>query len=308
MLRRAAARLTWQYKTAFWADKEDNMRRLGGKEVSESITEGLKPVIEELSGKGITPTLGVLRVGERGDDLAYERGLLKKFESCGAGVSVTVLDAECSQEELDAAFDKMNADSGVHGILVFRPLPKHLTDNHIIETIDPGKDVDFMNSRNLAGVLEGRKDVAAPCTAEAVISLIHHYGIETKGKKAVVIGRSLVIGKPVTLLLITENATVTVCHTKTADIKAECKAADIIVACCGVAKMVTPDFVREGQIVIDVGMNVDSEGKLCGDVDFDAVSPIVDAITPVPGGVGSVTTSVLLKHVVDNCVKTCGAL
>ena len=266
-----------------------------------------RSVIEELAGKGVIPTLGVLRVGERGDDLAYERGLLKKFESCDCKVDVTVLDAECTQEELDSAFDKMNEDSNIHGILVFRPLPKHLSDSHIIETIDPGKDVDFMNSRNLAGVIEGRKDAAAPCTAEAVISMIRHYGIETRGKKAVVIGRSLVIGKPVTLLLITENATVTVCHTKTADIKAECRAADIIVACCGVARMVTPDFVREGQIVIDVGMNVDSEGKLCGDVDYDAVEPIVDSISPVPGGVGSVTTSVLLKHVVDNCVKICGA-
>ncbi|MBR5358579.1 MAG: bifunctional 5,10-methylenetetrahydrofolate dehydrogenase/5,10-methenyltetrahydrofolate cyclohydrolase [Clostridiales bacterium] len=283
------------------------MARLGGKEVSESIVADLKPVIEGLAGKGIIPTLGVLRVGERGDDLAYERGLLKKFESCDCKVAVTVLDAECSQEEMDAAFDKMNADKDIHGILVFRPLPKHLSDSHIIETIDPGKDVDFMNSRNLAGVLEGRKDAAAPCTAEAVISMIRHYGIETRGKKAVVIGRSLVIGKPVTLLLITENATVTVCHTKTADIKAECKAADIIVACCGVARMVTPDFVREGQVVIDVGMNVDGEGKLCGDVDYDAVEPIVDSISPVPGGVGSVTTSILLKHVVNNCVKICGA-
>lgn len=283
------------------------MARLGGKEVSESIVAGLKPVIGGLAGKGVTPTLGVLRVGERGDDLAYERGLLKKFASCDCRVDVTVLDAECTQEELDSAFDKMNEDINIHGILVFRPLPKHLSDSHIIETIDPGKDVDFMNSRNLAGVLEGRRNVAAPCTAEAVISMIRHYGIETRGKKAVVIGRSLVIGKPVTLLLITENATVTVCHTKTADIKAECRAADIIVACCGVAKMVTPDFVREGQIVIDVGMNIDSEGKLCGDVDYEAVEPIVDSISPVPGGVGSVTTSILLKHVVDNCVKICGA-
>ncbi len=284
------------------------MLRLGGKEVSESICAGLAPTIEKLAGNNVTPTLGVLRVGERGDDLAYERGLLKKFESNNAGVRVTVLDADCTQEELDSAFDKMNADSSIHGILVFRPLPKHLTDSHIIETIDPGKDVDFMNSRNLAGVIEGRKDAAAPCTAEAVISMIRHYGIETKGKKVTVIGRSLVIGKPVSLLLITENATVTVCHTKTADIKAECKAADIIVACCGVARMVTAEYVREGQIVIDVGMNVDSEGRLCGDVDYDAVSEIAYAVSPVPGGVGSVTTSVLLKHVTDNCARMSGAV
>ena len=151
------------------------------------------------------------------------------------------------------------------------------------------------------------QDLSSMLPAEAVMEMLDHYGVVLKGRKVTIFGRSLVIGKPVTLLLITENATVTVCHTKTADIKAECRAADIIVACCGVARMVTPDFVREGQIVIDVGMNVDSEGKLCGDVDYDAVEPIVDSISPVPGGVGSVTTSVLLKHVVDNCVKICGA-
>ena len=275
------------------------MARLGGKEVSESIVSGLKPVIEGLAGKGVIPTLGVLRVGERGDDLAYERGLLKKFESCDCKVDVTVLDAECTQEDLDSAFDKMNEDSNIHGILVFRPLPKHLSDSHIIETIDPGKDVDFMNSRNLAGVIEGRKDAAAPCTAEAVISMIRHYGIETRGKKAVVIGRSLVIGKPVTLLLITENATVTVCHTKTTDLPSVAREADILIAAAGRAKTVTADYVRAGQVVIDVGINMDENGKLCGDVDFDAVEPIVSAITPVPGGVGAVTTSILAGHVVD---------
>ena len=279
------------------------MRRLAGKEVSDEIVTMLKPVIEGLRGSGSTPTLGVLRVGEREDDLAYERGLLKKFQSAEADVKVTTLPGDCTQEELDEAFDAMNKDNGIHGILVFRPLPKHLSDAHMIATINPGKDSDFMDIRNMAGVLAGVKGSAAPCTAEAVISLLKHYGIEMRGKKAVVLGRSLVIGKPAALLLITENATVTVCHTKTEDIKAECRAADIVIACCGVARMVTADYVREGQIVVDVGMNVDSEGKLCGDVDYEEVAPIVEGITPVPGGVGSVTTSILLKHVVDNCAE-----
>ncbi len=280
--------------------------RLSGKEVSDNIVTMLQPLINKLSEAGHTPTLGVLRVGAREDDLSYERGLVKKFDKAGAGVKIFELPADCTQEDLDATFDQMNNSSDIHGILVFRPLPKHLSDSHIIETIDPGKDSDFMDIRNMAGVFAGKKDAAAPCTAEAVMEIIHHYGIETRGKKAVVLGRSLVIGKPVSMLLITDNATVTVCHTKTQDIKAECRNADIIVACCGVAKMVTKDFVREGQVILDVGMNVDGDGRLCGDVDYDAVSETVEAITPVPGGVGTVTTAVLLRHVALNCAKMHG--
>ena len=279
------------------------MRRLGGKEVSDEIVQNLKPAVDALKASGVTPLLGVLRVGEREDDLAYERGLLKKFRAAEADVRVNTLPADCTQEQLDRLFDEMNEDDGIHGILVFRPLPNHLSDEHMIAAIDPGKDSDFMDIRNMSGVLSGKRDSAAPCTAEAVICLLRHYGIELRGRKAVVLGRSLVIGKPAALMLITENATVTVCHTKTEDIRKECRAADIVVACCGVAKMVTADYVREGQTVVDVGMNVDSDAKLCGDVDYDGVAPIVDAITPVPGGVGSVTTSILLKHVVDNCVR-----
>ena len=225
---------------------------------------------------------------------------MKRFESAGVEVEVTALDADISQEELDKTFDGINNDPKVHGILVFRPLPKGLSDEHMRRTIDPGKDSDFMDIRNMENVLAGVPDCAAPCTAEAVMALIKHYQIETKGKKVTVVGRSLVIGKPAALLLTTANATVTVCHTKTVDIEAECRNADIIVACCGVAKMITDKFVKPGQIVIDVGMNVDEEGRLCGDVDYEKVSEIADAITPVPGGVGSITTAILLRHVVDN--------
>ena len=279
------------------------MRRLGGKEVADKIVEEIKTKVQELKGRGISPKLAILRVGERDDDLAYERGVLKRFESAGVEVEVTALDAGVSQEELDETFDGINGDPKVHGILVFRPLPKPLSDEHMRKTIDSGKDVDFMDIRNMEKVLAGVPDAAAPCTAEAVMSLINHYNIETKGKKVTVVGRSLVIGKPVALLLTTANATVTVCHTKTLNMEEECRNADIIVACCGVAKMIGPSYVREGQTVIDVGMNVDEEGNLCGDVDYDAVSKIAEAVTPVPGGVGSITTAVLLRHVVDNAER-----
>ena len=279
------------------------MRRLGGKEVADEIMADLKIRVDALKAKGTEPKLAILRVGQREDDLAYERGVLKRFGTIDVAVEVTELDAGVSQEELDKTFDSINNDPKVHGILVFRPLPKGLSAEYMRRTIDPGKDVDFMDIRNMEDCLAGVRDCSAPCTAEAVMELIKHYQIETKGKKVTVVGRSLVIGKPVALLLTTANATVTVCHTKTVNTEEECKRADIIVACCGVAKIINENYVREGQIVIDVGMNVDEEGKLCGDVDYDKVSEIAEAVTPVPGGVGSITTAILLKHVVVNAER-----
>ncbi|SMC38598.1 methylenetetrahydrofolate dehydrogenase (NADP+) / methenyltetrahydrofolate cyclohydrolase [Oscillospiraceae bacterium] len=280
------------------------MTELLGKPVGDAINESLKATIADLEGKGIVPTLAVVRVGAREDDLAYERGIKKKFSDMKCQVTVVELPEDVSQEDLDETVKALDNDSEIHGILLFRPLPKHLTDKNIVNTISSGKDVDCMGNANMAKLFAGDKDGFAPCTAQAVMEMISHYGIETKGKKITVIGRSLVIGKPVALMLIGANATVTVCHTKTADLKAECQAADIIVAAAGVAKMVTSDFVKPGQIVLDVGMNVDEEGKLCGDVDFAGVSEIVDSITPVPRGVGSVTTSVLLKNTVTNASRT----
>ena len=279
------------------------MIRLNGREVADEILEDLRKRIEVLKSKGVSPRLAILRVGQREDDLAYERGLLKRFEVTGSDVDVNVLDEKVSQAELDSTFDRLNKDPEVHGILVFRPLPEGLSDEHMRKTIDPGKDVDFMDVRTMAGVLAGVPGCSAPCTAEAVMEMIRHYKIETRGKKVTVVGRSLVIGKPVALLLTTANATVTVCHTKTQNVAEECKRADIIVACCGVAKIISERYVRQGQTVIDVGMNVDDEGKLCGDVDFNKVSPVVEAISPVPGGVGSITTAILLRHVVINAER-----
>ena len=280
------------------------MTELLGKPVGDSINEGLKATIAELEGKGIVPTLAVVRVGAREDDLAYERGIKKKFSDMNCQVTVVELPEDVSQEDLDETVKALDNDSEIHGILLFRPLPKHLTDKNIVNTISSGKDVDCMGNANMAKLFAGEKDGFAPCTAQAVMEMISHYGIDIKGKKVTVIGRSLVIGKPVALMLIAGNATVTVCHTKTADLQAECKAADIIVAAAGKAKMITKDFVKPGQIVLDVGMNVDEDGKLCGDVDFAGVSEIVDSITPVPRGVGSVTTSVLLKNTVTNAART----
>lgn len=276
------------------------MKELLGKPVADSIVESLAPEVEALKAKGIVPTLAVIRVGAREDDLAYERGLTKRFENANCAVKKIELPEDVTQEVLDAAVASADADPSINGILMFRPLPKPLTDKNVLASISAVKDVDGMGLANMADIFSGAGEGHAPCTAQAVIEMLKFHGIDIKGKKVTVVGRSLVIGKPVAMLLLKENATVKVCHTKTEDLKAECQWADIVVACAGVAKMLNADYFRAGQTVIDVGMNVDEEGKLCGDVDFASVSEIVDAITPVPRGVGSVTTSVLLRAVVNN--------
>ncbi|HAW16195.1 MAG TPA: bifunctional 5,10-methylene-tetrahydrofolate dehydrogenase/5,10-methylene-tetrahydrofolate cyclohydrolase [Clostridiales bacterium] len=280
------------------------MTELLGKPVADKINEDLLPVIEDLKAKGVVPTLAVVRVGAREDDLAYERGLKKKFDSMNCRVEVMELPEDVSQEDLDDTVFTLDNDPEIHGILMFRPLPKGLSDENIVKKISAGKDSDCMGMENMANLFAGNGEGYAPCTAQAVIEILKYYDIPLTGKKVTVVGRSLVIGKPVALMLIKENATVTVCHTRTADLKAECRAADIIVAAAGKARMLTKEFVSEGQVVIDVGMNVDEEGKLCGDVAFAEVADTVDKITPVPRGVGSVTTSVLLKNVVTGAVKS----
>lgn len=279
------------------------MIELTGKFVADEICESIKSDIEQLTASGNVPTLAIVRVGNREDDISYERGATKRFSNNGCEVRVIELPEDVTQRKLEKTIFELNEDESVNGILMFRPLPKTLSEKRIEQIIDPHKDVDGMCHENMAGVFAGSSETFAPCTAQAVIEMLHHYNIELKGKKVTVIGRSLVIGKPVAMMLIRENATITVCHTKTADLKAECLAADVIVAAAGSAKMIKKDFVKPGQIVIDVGMNVDNESKLCGDVDFDEVSQVVDKITPVPRGVGSVTTSVLLKHTVESALR-----
>lgn len=268
-----------------------------GTDVAKSMKEDLIRRTEELKRRGISPKLCIVRVGSRPDDLAYERGAKKRMELVGIDCQVLELTEDISQAEFEAAFQKMNQDPGVHGILLFRPLPAHLDEEPVKALIDPRKDVDGMSAVNLAKVFAGDETGFAPCTAEAVMAMLEAYGIDLKGKRAVVVGRSMVIGKPVAMLLLKKHATVTICHTRTEDIKGTCRQAQILIAAAGKAKMISGDMVGVGAVVADVGINVDEEGNLCGDVDFEEAKEKASYISPVPKGVGSVTTSVLADHV-----------
>ncbi len=274
-------------------------KQLLGKEVTASLNERIKAQVALLQEKGINPTLGIIRVGENPSDLSYERGATKRCETLGVACEKIVLPENVSQEELLKVIDEVNHNDRIHGVLLFRPLPRHLDQSVIENALDPAKDVDCMTDGSMSGVFTGKKIGFPPCTPQACMEILDHYGIDCTGKKAVVIGRSLVVGKPAAMMLIKKNATVTVCHTRTVDMPSVTREADIIIVAAGRAGVVGAEYVRPGQVVIDVGINMNEEGKLCGDVDFAAVEPIVDAITPVPGGVGSVTTSVLVEHVVE---------
>ena len=273
---------------------------LRGKPVADALSEKLTARVAELKEGGISPKLAILRVGARDDDLSYERGALKRCAAIGIEVEQVVLDAACNQDELMAAIDRINADDTIHGCLMFRPLPKTLDEAAACAALDPAKDVDCITSGSLYGVFANRPVGFAPCTAEAVIEILDFYGYQLSGARVTVVGRSLVIGKPVSMMLQARNATVTMCHTRTRDLAAECAKAEILVVAAGHIGTAGAASVSAGQVVIDVGINWDEEkGKLAGDVLYDEVAPIVDAITPVPGGVGSVTTAVLAKHVVE---------
>ncbi len=274
-----------------------------GKEVSAAINSRVSDKVTELKARGINPTLGIVRVGEREDDLSYERGACKKCELVGVEVQKFVLPADVSQEELLKVIDEVNNNDNIHGVLIFRPLPKHLDETAVINALKPEKDVDGVTRGSMYGVFTGENVGYPPCTPQACMEILDYYNIDCTGKSAVVIGRSLVVGKPAAMMLLKKNATVTVCHTKTKDMPSVTKNADILIVAAGRAGVVGCDYVSEGQVVIDVGINVNDEGKLCGDVAFDEVEPMVDAITPVPGGVGAVTTSVLVEHVVIAATK-----
>ena len=285
-----------------------------GKEVTDALNSDLQKRTAALREKGIVPTLGIIRVGADPSDLSYEKGATKRAELVGVEVKKFELPADASKEDVLAAIDQVNADDKIHGVLMFRPLPKHLKadQNEICNRLDPKKDVDCMTHMSNAGVFEGLSDLGyAPCTPAACMEILDFYGIDCKGKSAVVIGRSLVVGKPAGMMLMAKNATVTTCHTKTVNTAQICRNADIIVSAAGVLNSLTADFVRPGQVVIDVSINWDPNkpnakgglGGIAGDAKFDEVEPIVEAITPVPGGVGSVTTSVLMKHVVEAAEK-----
>lgn len=278
------------------------MEELRGMPVVKHIAEDITAKMEELGKKGIIPTLAVVRVGEREDDLSYERGLLKRFGSVGAKVESRVLDELVSQEELEKVIMECNEDKNIHGILLFRPLPKHLNEKKIIELVDPRKDVDCMCMENIAHTFAQDGLGHEPCTPQAVMELLDFYNIDLTGKKVVVVGRSMVVGKPLAMMLLKKNATVTICHTKTKDVREECKKSDIIVACAGVANMIDATYITPGKIIIDVGINV-LDGMLYGDVNFNSIVDIASMATPVPGGVGTVTTSVLLKHTVRSAME-----
>lgn len=272
-----------------------------GKPVADKITEELKNEVEILNKKNIFPKLKIVRVGANPSDLAYERGALKRMEKCGIQKEVIELPIDISQNNFIDELKKINSDESVHGILVFRPLPKQLNEEDIKHVISPEKDVDCFSPLNVAKVMEGDDTGFPPCTPTSVVEILKHYSPDLKGKNIVVIGRSMVVGKPVSMLLLKENATVTICHSKTTDLPGVVSKADIVVAAVGRAKMVTKEYLKDDAIVIDVGINVDEEGKMCGDVDTEACLEKCSMITPVPGGVGSVTTSVLAKHVIKSC-------
>ena len=277
-----------------------------GKEVTDALNAELKTRTDALRARGIIPTLAIVRLGEDPSDLSYERGALKRADTVGVAVRQFILPRDAAAEDVLAVIDEINANENIHGCLLFRPLPRHLRDRQyeICNRLNPQKDVDCMTHISNAGVFEGLDLGYPPCTPAACMEILHHYGIDPKGKNVAVIGRSLVVGKPVSMMLMGENATVTVCHTKTADVPGICRSSDIIVTAAGVLGSLTADFVRPGQTVIDVSINWDeAKGGIAGDAIFDEVSAIVDAITPVPGGVGAVTTSVLMKHVVQAAEK-----
>ena len=269
------------------------------------MTARMREDVEKLKAAGITPTMCIFRVGERPDDLSYERGATKRAQSVGVRVVNVVLPADVSKEDFYHELDRVNKDDSIHGILLFRPLPKHLNNKKARHRLNPSKDIDGCTDISLAGVFTNSGLCFPPCTAQAALEILHHYEIPISGKKVAVIGRSLVIGRPVAMMLMHENATVTNCHTGTHNIPAITRKADILIAASGQLHSVTREYTNPDQVIIDVGINWDEQkGKFSGDVDFEDVEPYVQAITPVPGGVGSVTTCVLISHVVEAAMET----
>ena len=273
---------------------------LKGADVVNALNDKMIAEIEILKSKGVSPTLAILRVGERPDDISYEKGATKRCGTVGVDVKNVVLPADVAQDVLIQNVETLNNDDTVHGVLIFRPLPKHLDEDAVCAALKPEKDVDGITEGSLAGVFTGSGKGFAPCTAQACMEILDYYNIDCKGKRAVVIGRSLVVGKPAAIMLMGKHATVTVCHTRTVDMPAVARNAEILIVAAGKMEGITKEYLSPGQTVIDVGINWnDAKGKLCGDVKFDDAEPVVAAITPVPGGVGTVTTSVLVSHVVE---------
>ncbi len=275
--------------------------QLKGAPVAAALCEKAKEIAKKLS---VTPTLAIVRVGNKEDDLYYQRSAIKRCEGVGQQVKVIELSEDVTEKQLIGEIEALNIDTAIHGVLLLRPLPKHIDENKVCNTLCPEKDIDGITDGSLAGVFTGNGVGYPPCTAAACIEILDYYNIPTTGKKATVVGRSLVVGKPVAMMLTGRNATVTICHTKTADMSAECKAADILIVSAGRASVIKEEHLCDNQTVVDVGINVDESGKLCGDVCSAAAESKNLSYTPVPGGVGAVTTAVLAY----NLAKAANAL
>ena len=283
------------------------MKELRGAPVAAQITARCKEKILSLKEKGVVPTLAVIRVGERSDDAAYEKNAEKRLAGAGADVRKYHLPEQTAQEELAELIRTLNRDPAVHGILLFRPLPRHMDENYVVQQICPEKDVDGMTCAGLGSLFLAKNGVFSPfvpCTPSAVLELLQFYGIDLVGKTVTVVGRSPVVGLPLAVMLMQKHATVTVCHTKTQNLEQACREADIVIAAAGRANMIGAAHTKNGQILIDVGINF-VDGKMCGDIDCTQIAQDAAAVTPVPGGIGAVTTSVLLQHVVDSAEKVC---
>ena len=276
---------------------------LKGAPVAEAINKRSSEIVESLKAKGIDTTLAILRVGENPADISYEKGAMKRCAGVGVQVKNVLLPIDVDEETVLKTIEDLNNDEKVHGVLIFRPLPKHISDTKVRAALCAEKDIDGITDLSLAGVFTGTATGFAPCTAQACIEILDHYGIDCKGKRAVVVGRSLVVGKPAAMMLMAKHATVTMCHTRTVNMPETVKNGEIVIVAAGKAGAVGEGYFSEGQIVVDVGINVNEEGKLCGDADFAAAEGIVGAITPVPGGVGTVTTSVLVNHVAEAALR-----
>lgn len=277
--------------------------RLKGKAVADAMKEELTKRVEALKAKGLTPKLGIVRAGGRPDDLYYEKGATKTLGTIGVEVEVFAFPEDVDQATFEKGMTDVANNKEINGILMFSPLPKQLDEPKIRSLIPVEKDVDCMTQAGAGKVFSDDVSGFPPCTPTACMDLLKFYNVPLSGKKAVVLGRSMVVGKPVAMLLLRENATVTICHSRTDNLPAVCADADILIAAVGRAKMVDEKYVKAGQIVVDVGINEDPDnpGKYCGDVNTDAVDGIVEQISPVPGGVGSVTTIVLCKHTIMGC-------
>ena len=277
---------------------------LKGAPVAAALNEKMQQDVETLKSKCVVPTLAILRVGEREDDISYERGATKRCETVGVAIKNVILPADATQDDMLKSVEELNKDASVHGVLLFLPMPKHIDEKAVRAALAPEKDVDGITDGSMAGVFTGNGKGYPPCTAQACMEILDFFKIDCTGKRAAVVGRSLVVGRPASIMLQQRNATVTMCHTKTVDMPSVVRNAEIVIVAAGKMRAINKDYFAPGQVVIDVGINWDdAAGKLAGDVNFDEAEPIVGAITPVPGGVGTVTTSVLVSHVVEAAKK-----